>query len=114
MGILENATAYLAAQLNTHASVTVVYSRNGTSMSIAATRGNTPYEASDADGIIHRAVRRDYLIKSDVFPFTQVPLDGDTITDDGDTYIVQSVPGEPPYHYADPGKSLLRVHTKKQ
>jgi hypothetical protein len=114
MGILENATAYLAAQLNTHASVTVVYSRNGTSMSIAATRGNTPYEASDADGIIHRTVRRDFLISADVFPFTQLPLDGDIITDNGDTYIVQSIPGELPYHWCDPGNVLMRVHTKKQ
>lgn len=114
MALLETATAYLATQLTALTAVSVIYSRGATSISISATRASTPYEASDADGVIHRTIGRDYLIESALFPFSDLPRDGDTIIDLDETYIVHSMPGEQPYRYSDPGRSLLRIHTKKQ
>jgi hypothetical protein len=115
MGILENATAALASIINTHASVPITYSRGMTTISgLTAIRGSTPYEASDAEGIIHRTIARDYLLKADTFPFSDMPRDGDIITDDGDHYLVHSMTGERPWRYSDPGQSILRIHTKKQ
>lgn len=112
--ILDTALAHLADQMQTHLSVNVVYSRDGASIGIAATRGSTPYEASDTDGIIHRTVMRDYLIAAEVFPFTDPPRDGDIIQDGNDTYIVHSMTASQPYRYADPYNRILRVHTKKR
>ena len=114
MALLETATAYLATQLTALTAVGVVYSRGATSVSINATRASTPYEASDADGVIHRTIARDYLIAATLFPFSDLPRDGDTIIDLDETYIVHSMPGSPPYRYSDPGRSILRIHTKKQ
>jgi hypothetical protein len=63
MGILENATSALAGILDTHASVPISYSRGMTTITpLTAIRGSTPYESSDADGIIHRTIARDYLM----------------------------------------------------
>jgi hypothetical protein len=114
MGLLETATASLAAQLRTHTAIDVVYSRSMASISVKATRAATPYESSDTDGIIHRTVARDYLIATTDFPFVDPPRNGDTITDSGDVYLVHSMTGETPWRYSDPGRSLMRIHTKKQ
>jgi hypothetical protein len=115
MGMLENATAALASILDTHASVPITYSRGMTSISgLTAIRGSTPYESSDADGIIHRTIARDYLMRADTFPFSDMPRDGDIISDGEDYYLVHSMTGERPWRYSDPGQSLLRIHTKKQ
>ena len=50
----------------------------------------------------------------DQFPFTEMPREGDSITDAGDRYAVQSIPGEPVWSWVDGAKTLLRIHTKKQ
>jgi hypothetical protein len=114
MGMLETGTAHLTTMLDAHTSIAIVYSRSGVSVSCNATRGSTPFEASDAEGIIHRTARRDYLISADQFPFTEHPREGDSITDAGDRYAVQSIPGEPVWSWVDGAKTLMRIHTKKQ
>jgi hypothetical protein len=115
MGMMENGTAFLASVLHTHTSVPIIYARQGVSITCHATRSNIQHESIDSDGIVHRNIFRDYLIKSDAFPFTQMPLDGDMITDDGVMYSVRSAtPGDPPWKWSDAGQSLLRIHTVKQ
>lgn len=115
MGMLEDATSDLAGILDTHASVPIVYSRGMTSISgLTAIRGSTPYESSDQDGIIHRTIARDYLMRGSAFPFSDMPRDGDIINDGNDQYLVHSMTGERPWRFSDPGQSILRIHTKKQ
>ena len=114
MGMLETGTAHLAASLAQHASVDITYTKRKVSKPIKATRGSTPFEASDAEGIIHRTTTRDYLIAKTKWPFTEDPEDGDRIVDGNDTFVVRSVPGQPVWRFADPGNNLYRVHTKQQ
>lgn len=115
MSLLESATAYLANRLESHTTIDIVYSRTddfgGESLPLKATRGSTPFEATSEDGIVHRWETRDYLITASTLTFG-IPIDGDTITDGTDTYHVQSVGGQQPYRYSDPGRSIIRVHTK--
>jgi hypothetical protein len=115
MSLLESATAYLAQRLESQTTIDIVYSRIGDfgaeSIPLKATRGSTPFEATSEDGIVHRWETRDYLIKAATLTFG-VPIDGDTITDGTDTYQVQSIGGQQPYRYSDPGRSIIRVHTK--
>jgi len=122
MGMLETGTAHLTSQLKQHTSVSVSYSRSdafgSSSMPVQATRGSSPFEASDTEGIIHRTSQRDYLIAVADFPFEMPPKDGDTITDIDGTgaevvFLVASMTGERPWRYADPGETLLRIHTKR-
>jgi hypothetical protein len=115
MGMLENATAALASILDANASVPITYSRGMTTIAgLTAIRGSTPYESNDSDGIIHRTIARDYLMRSATFPFSDMPRDGDIIKDGEEFYLVHSMTGERPWRYCDPGQSLLRIHTKKQ
>jgi hypothetical protein len=53
-------------------------------------------------------------MRADTFPFSDMPRDGDIISDGEDYYLVHSMTGERPWRYSDPGQSLLRIHTKKQ
>jgi len=114
MGMLEQGTQHLAAMLTQHTSVEIQYSKRKITKTIRATRGSTPFEGSDADGIIHRTVTRDYLIATDQWPFSDDPQDGDRITDGNQVYLVRSVPGQPVWRFSDPGEHLYRIHTKQQ
>lgn len=114
MGMLTSGTAHLAKSITTHAGEPVTYTKRKIQKTFNATRGSTPFEGSDADGIIHRTVSRDYLVASTDWPFDEDPEDGDRIVDGGKTYIVRSVPGQPVWRFADPGENLMRIHTKQQ
>lgn len=114
MGLLETGMAHLGTVMASALEVPLTVSRSGVTVSTTGTRGSTPFEASDADGIIHRTVRRDYLIRVDAWPFTEAPRDGDIITDAGSRYMVQSIPGEHPWRHIDPAKTIFRIHTKEQ
>jgi hypothetical protein len=114
MGMLETGTAHLAESMTKHTAVDVLYIKRKIQKPIKATRGSTPFEASDTEGLIHRTVSRDYLIAKTEWPFDDDPEDGDRITDAGKTYIVRSMTGQPVWRFADPGENLMRIHTKQQ
>jgi hypothetical protein len=114
MGMLETGTAHLADSMTKHTAVDVLYTKRKIQKPIKATRGSTPFEASDTEGIIHRTVSRDYLVAETDWPFDEDPEDGDRIADSGKTYIVRSMTGEPVWRFSDPGENLMRIHTKQQ
>lgn len=114
--LLESATAYLASRLGTSTAIDITYSREGDfgaeTTPLKATRGSTPFEGQSDDGIITRIESRDYLIAMSTFPY-EAPQSGDIITDGPDRYEVQALFGTQPYRFSDPGRSLLRIHTKR-
>jgi hypothetical protein len=114
MNVLDSAMQSLASQLQTHVATPIVYSREGASVPVTATRGSTMYEGSDSDGVIHRTTARDYLVPTDVFPFTDPPRDGDLIQDGSETYVVASMVGAQPYRFSDQYKRIYRIHTKRK
>jgi hypothetical protein len=114
MGMLDAGTAHMASSLTQHAGQTITYTKRKIQKTFKATRGSTPFEASDTEGIIHRTVSRDYLVAETDWPFDEDPEDGDRITDNGKTYIVRSMTGQPVWRFSDPGENLMRIHTKQQ
>ena len=48
------------------------------------------------------------------WPFDSDPEDDDRIVDDGKTFIVRSVPGDPVWRFSGNGDHLMRIHTKQQ
>lgn len=114
MGMLETGTAHLADSMTKHTAVDVVYIKRKIQKPIKATRGSSPFEASDTEGIIHRTITRDYLVAKTEWPFDSDPEDDDRIVDGDKTFIVRSVPGEPVWRFSGNGDHLMRIHTKQQ
>jgi hypothetical protein len=112
---------WLANQLKTHASKTVVYARGANQTSVTAIIGRTLLKLEDGYGGVHMQwTDRDFLIPPDelVLAGAQViPERGDTIreADNGKIYVYEvNVPGsEPTWRWSDPHRRLLRIHTKQ-
>ena len=112
---------WLANQLKTHASKTVVYVRGANQTNVTAIIGRTLLKLEDGYGGVHMQwTDRDFLIPPDelVLAGTQViPERGDTIreADNGKIYVYEvNVPGsEPTWRWSDPHRKLLRIHTKQ-
>jgi hypothetical protein len=112
---------WLANQLKTHASRTVIYGRGANQTSVTAIIGRTLLKLEDGYGGVHMQwTDRDFLIPPDelVLNGSQViPERGDTIreTDNGKIYVyeVNAPGGEPTWRWSDPHRKLLRIHTKQ-
>ena len=117
--LLEQGTAWLADQLKTHASSTVVYQRGAQQVSVSATIGKTEFEIDDGSGVLQRVESRDYLIQPadlQIAGVATLPIAGDRIreTIGTKTYVYEVMgPGnEPHYRFSDPFRRVLRIHTK--
>lgn len=114
--MLEAGTSYLANRLAAVTAVPVTYSRSdafgATTETIQATRGQSTYESSEADGTINRMTARDYLVSTSLLATFGEPRDNDEITDGTEVYVVHSMSGDKPFRYSDQGKHLTRIHTK--
>jgi hypothetical protein len=119
--MLRDGQEWLANQLKTHASSTVVYVRGANQRSVSATIGRTLLKLEDGYGGVHMQwTDRDFLIQPAdlVIAGLQVlPERGDTIreTQNGKVYIYEVMaPGsEPHWRWSDPHRRLLRIHTKQ-
>ena len=117
--LLEQGAAWLAAQLQTHASARIEYRRDDDAVILQATIGKTEFEIDDGSGVLQRVESRDYLIPTAELRLGSVralPVVGDRIreTQGSRTFVYEVLaPGtEPHYRYSDPFRTLLRIHTK--
>lgn len=113
--LIQSGVEWLHARRTDHMSQAVTYQRGAQSASVSATRGSSPYEEIDADGIVHRHQTRDYIVRTADMLFTGVPIkpqDGDKIVDGTQTYTVCSLSGDPPWRYTDAHRAGMRIHTK--
>ena len=119
--LLRASQEWLANQLKTHASNTVVYVRGANQVSVTAIIGRTLMKLEDGYGGVHMQwTDRDFLVPPSelVLAGTEtLPERGDTIreTYQGKVYIYEvNAPGsEPPWRWSDPHRRLLRIHTKQ-
>ncbi|XZE56653.1 hypothetical protein SH139x_002776 [Planctomycetaceae bacterium SH139] len=118
--MLQRGQAWLASQLNQHASRPVIYQRGALSAYLQATIGTSEYEQDDGTGPIVRHQVRDYLINTDLLlnsVIQSLPLAGDKIIEqDGMIRYVYEVMGlgsSPPWRFSDPFRLTLRIHTKQ-
>ena len=98
---------------------TVVYTRGGESLSVAATVGRTVFRQDSDMGSV-RIETRDYIISAALLILgggQTVPQRGDRITQTVDgtarTYEVLAPGGEPPWRWSDPHHRRVRIHTKE-
>jgi hypothetical protein len=119
--MLQAGQEWLANQLKTHASNTVVYVRGANQVSVSATIGRTLMKLDDGyGGIRMQWTDRDFLIAPldlIIAGSAITPERGDTILETVGTkvytYEVNAPGGEPAWRWSDPHRSLYRIHTKE-
>ena len=115
--ILAGASNWLADMVARHASSPVVYSRGLDRIALNAASGKTPFEQTNADGIMTQFVSRDFIVKASDLCLGGgeiLPAPGDRIEETvGATtrvFEVLSLAGAP--HYTLAG-AMIRIHTKQ-
>lgn len=118
--LLETGQQWLADQLKTHASRSVVYVRGIEQVVVPATIGRTLLKLDDGYGGVRMEwTDRDFLISAADLLLAgnaATPERGDRIRETvGAQILVFEVmaPGkEPPWRWSDPFRKMLRIHTK--
>jgi hypothetical protein len=121
--LIQKGLAWLDDQRHTHMTQTVLYVRDGGTISyvveLQATIGRTEFEQVDEFGIVYKLQSRDFLIRAADLVLNNeltLPKAGDRIreTVGAQTFVyeVMSPGGVPPWRYSDPYRRTLRVHTK--
>jgi hypothetical protein len=118
--MLQAGLTWLADQLKQQASRSVTYGRGADSVVVQATPGKTQFEQADAHGLKTISETRDYLIQAADLVIGGIPIlpeRGDQIRDTyGETvhvFEVTPVGNEPPYRFADPYRTVLRIHVRE-
>ena len=112
--LLASGAAWLAGQLSASAGKSVRYYRGVDYGTVSATIGNSRFESQGTSGIVESWESRDFIVKTGLLPFGE-PLRHDRIVETLDgvdvTYEVTSPRGVPVFHYGDPFRQTIRVHT---
>jgi hypothetical protein len=112
--LLASGAAWLAGQLSASASRSVRYARGVDYGTVSATIGTSRFESQGTSGVVEMWESRDFVIKAGALPFGE-PLRHDKIIETLNgadvTYEVTSPRGVPVFHYGDPFRQTVRVHT---
>lgn len=112
--MLASGAAWLAGQLSASAGRAVRYYRGVDYGAVTATIGSSRFESQGTSGVVESWESRDFIIKAGTLPFGE-PLRHDRIVETLDgvdvTYEVTSPRGVPVFHYGDPFRQAIRVHT---
>lgn len=112
--MLADGASWLAAELKASAGSTVVYVRGASASEVTATIGSSAFEGQNQSGVIERWESRDFIVQTADLPFGD-PLRGDKIVETvggiSTTFEVRSPQGVPLWHYGDPYRNMVRIHT---
>jgi len=118
--LLQRGQVWLAEKLQQYSSRPVTYVRGSLSVVVPATLGISRFEQTDAHGLRTISEVSDYLIPTHLLVLdgtATLPERGDLIRDTyGDTvhvFEVVAVGNEPPFRFADPYRTLLRIHVRE-
>jgi len=115
---MESGATWLAGKLKEYSGRSVVYTaKAGTTFTVTGTRTSIDFEVVSNDGqTMTHFVGYDYLFTAvDLTDgvTTIVPVEGDRLVDDGETYEVMPLAGRPCYERADAWNITFTVHTKR-
>lgn len=124
MNLLQRAAIGLQTLRESHAAVTIEYTRDDGSAEISveltASVGEPPAAVMDASGLVTEYTSRDYLIRASLLVLggqQVLPQSGDRIVETigsvESEFVVTSQGGEKPWRWSDPARTTLRVHTKQ-
>jgi hypothetical protein len=110
--IFSEGAAWLESQRTEFLTHSVTYTRGSSSITISATSGKTAFRIVDEYGRSVIVFSKDFLVLVDDLTFGE-PAVGDKITDDGRTFEVLSVAGEPHFKLSDYNGQTYRIHAKE-
>jgi hypothetical protein len=117
--LLGSGLSWMTQQLRTHAARPVVYRRASMQLVVYATLGRKDFEADTLEGRLYFRAN-DFLIPADSLAWNGqavLPERGDLIDvafgAETVTFEVLAQDNLPPWEYADPHQSMLRIHTKR-
>lgn len=117
MSFFEDGLSWLALTVSVYASKEVTYRRGDRLRSVRATKGRTSFDVADPEGSVLRVDSVDFIIAAaalDLGSGIILPKRGDRVTDaQGVEHEVSHPSGLAPYAWCDPGRKLLRIHTKR-
>lgn len=112
--MLASGAAWLANQMSASVSRDVRYYRGLDYGTIAAVIGSSSFESQGTSGVVESWESRDFIVKTGVLPFGE-PQRHDRIVETLNgidvSYEVTSPRGVPVFHYGDPFRQTVRVHT---
>jgi hypothetical protein len=114
--LLNDAVQWIAERLHAYASRQVTYSRGTESVTLSATAGKTLFEVDRGGGVVEHSESRDFLVRAAELILSGAPVlpqRGDRIADAGQVYEVMAPGNEPHYRFADPYRTMLRIHTRQ-
>ena len=114
--MLRSGVAWLAAEMKSSASTTCAYKRGANTSQVAAAIGSSMFESQNQSGVVESWEARDYIVQTADLPYGE-PQRGDMIIEELDGvstfYEVVTPRGVPLFHYADPFRTMVRIHTKQ-
>lgn len=104
----------LARQQKVAGGVSVTYRRSGTDYTLTVWRGNELENVEIAGQSITRldSTERDYLFLASDLSIGE-PAKGDRIIDNGETFELMPVQGNPIWRWSDESRTIRRVHVKQ-
>jgi hypothetical protein len=118
--MLADGLAFLTEQLTDHAAKLVTYSRGSDSVEVRATWGAKLLKLSGEFDVRIEWTDMDFCIKASLLVLNGeqvIPRRGDmiqlVINEEAQTFEVFPFGDEPPWRWADPHQSMVRVHTKR-
>ena len=109
--LLEQASAWLNSQRQTHMSSRVVYCRGADQQEILVTRGSSRFEVQTAEGNILVVESPDFIVSRAAMD--PPPRAGDRILAGAEAFEVAPIGQEPCFRNSDEFGHALRIHTKK-
>lgn len=120
MSVFDNAVASAIQSVGVVAGIPVTYHRDSAWVKLTAIPGKSDFRISEADSITVKERSRDYLFTTCFLRIngqTVTPKKGDeikeTVGNTVHTYeVLRPDGGDQVWRYSDPGRSVIRVHTK--
>lgn len=108
------ASARIASRLKGRAGVSVTYKRGTSTYTLTVWRGNELENVEIAGQSITRldSTERDYLFLASDLSIGE-PAKGDRIIDNGETFELMPVQGNPIWRWSDESRTIRRVHVKQ-
>jgi hypothetical protein len=111
--LMQKGAAFLASRRKQSLSREITYRRGSQGATALSTRGRSPFEVTDKDGVFQRIETRDEIIEVSELAGFGEPQRGDLIDDGTHTLeVCPPAPGISQWSWSSPFRTSYRIHTR--